>query len=279
MTTSYRFAWAFLLASSTGLAGCGSSEDPAPGGNAGTGGTQGGGGGSGGGAGVSTTVSYSTMIAPIFEESCVPCHYTGNAIGIDIEQPFTPGTGLVDSDNTWAEAHPEGNTPARNVVPGDPDNSFLMQKIGDASLDPATAGQPMPWQVERLTEAQLAALRDWITAGAMNDATFTSAIRPILGREGSLSGKCVHCHWSGGERPNLQDPFDPATGAVGVASSRSALKRIEPGDPDASFLVTKVTSTSLSPTQGAPMPAHFPRLTASEVQAVRTWILEGALDN
>jgi hypothetical protein len=223
-------------------------------------------------------VSYQTTIAPIFEASCVFCHYTGSVV-IDIEAPFTPVTGLVDSDNTWAIAHPEGGTPAKNVVPGDPDMSFLMQKIEAPTLDAATAGQPMPWAVPRLTDPEIAALRQWISDGALDDATFASTIRPIFGAEGTLNGKCIHCHWSGGERPNLADPFDPTTGAVGVMSERVDQAIIEPGDPDASFLVTKVSNTTLSPTQGPPMPAEFPRLTEAEVTAVRTWIAEGAQNN
>jgi hypothetical protein len=252
---------------------------------AGTGGSAGAGAGgsnaqAGAGAGGSSgavPVSYETDVKPLFE-GCVTCHYTGSLV-IDIEAPFTPMTGLVDSDNTWAAAHPEGNTPAKNVAPGDPDNSFLLRKIADPDLDPGTAGEKMPWQVPRLTEAEIMAFRDWITAGALNDDTFTATIRPIIGTEGKFSGKCIHCHRAGGQTPNLTDPFDPETGAVGVDAERSDLKLIEPGDPDASFLIVKVSSETLPPAQGAPMPAHFPRLTADEVEVVRTWIAEGAEDN
>jgi hypothetical protein len=293
MLSCRRVLCALFVTSLATLPGCGSSEEEPQGGagtggsaQAGTGGSAQAGAGNGGSqagtagsGGAASTVSYRTTIAPLFEASCSYCHYTGSLV-IDIEQPFTPVTGLVASANTWADAHPEANLPQRNVVPGDPDNSFLMQKLTDPNLDPSTSGQPMPWQVARLTEAELTALRSWISAGALNDATFTSTIRPILGSETSLSGKCVHCHWSGGERPNLQDPFDPVTGAVGVTSERaSPTLIIAPGDPDASFLVTKVTSTSLPPALGMSMPAHLPAFTDEDVAAVRTWIREGAQNN
>jgi hypothetical protein len=240
---------------------------------AGGGGAQGGAGGSSG----AQPVSFATHVKPLFE-GCVTCHYTGSLV-IDIEAPFTPVTGLVDSDNTWAIAHPEGNTPAKNVAPGDPDNSFLIQKLADEALDPGTAGEKMPWQVPRVTAEELMAFRDWIAGGALNDATFTTTIRPIIGTEGKFGGKCIHCHRAGGERPNLTDPFDPATGAVGVDAMRSDFKVIEPGVPDESFLIVKISSETLPPTQGLPMPAHFPRLTSPEVEVVRTWIAEGAQNN
>jgi hypothetical protein len=243
---------------------------------AGAGGANAAGTGTGGTAGADP-VSFERDVKPLFE-GCVYCHYTGSLV-IDIEAPFTPTTGLVDSDNTWAIAHPEGNTPAKNVVPGDPDNSFVLQKLADPELDPATAGEKMPWQVPSVTETELTAIRQWITDGAQNDDTFSSTIRPILGTEGKFGGKCIHCHRAGGQRPNFSDPFDSETGAVGVDAERSELKVIEPGDPDRSFLILKISSESLPPTQGLPMPAHFPRLTAAEVDIVRTWIAEGARDD
>jgi hypothetical protein len=261
----------------SGGASAGGADAPA-----GTGGSgQAGAGGSAqagvGGSSGAQPVSFERDVKPLFE-GCVTCHYTGSLV-IDIEAPFTPVTGLVDSDNTWAIAHPEGNTPAKNVAPGEPENSFLLQKLADEALDPGTAGEKMPWQVPRVTAEELMAFRDWIAGGALNDATFTTTIRPIIGTEGKFGGKCIHCHRAGGERPNLTDPFDPETGAVGVEAMRSDFNVIEPGVPDESFLIVKISSEALPPTQGLPMPAHFPRLTAAEVEVVRTWIAEGAEDN
>jgi hypothetical protein len=255
------------------------------GGHAGGGGTSGGAGQSSAGgaaAGAATTVSFERDVAPIFADSCVYCHYTGSIL-VDIAQPFTPGSGLVDSLNSWASDHPEGNTPARNVAPGDPDHSFVLTKIGNPSLDVATAGEFMPWAVPRVTDEEVTALRSWISAGAQNDSTFSEQIRPIFGTAGRLGragGKCTYCHWAGGQLPNLSDPFDPATGAVGIVSRKGQGRMIiEPGNPDMSFLIAKVTSDVLPGPQGLPMPAHFDPLTPAQVETVRTWIREGAQDN
>ncbi|MEM6992432.1 MAG: hypothetical protein AAF721_18105 [Myxococcota bacterium] len=233
-----------------------------------------------------TAVSYSADVRPIFGRyGCIVCHHDNSAIDIDIGSPFEAPNGLVGSENTWAVAHPEGNTPALNVEAGAPDESFLLDKIGDPMLvDPATAGAPMPLRIERLTADELANLRAWIDAGAANDAVFEEQIRPIFGDESTLggaSGKCTWCHHSfpGGQRPNLTDPFDPTNGAVGVASSFDPERMlIAPGNAADSVLVLKVEATEPG-ALGSPMPQQFDQLTADEVETVRLWIEQGAQDN
>jgi len=54
------------------------------------------------------------------------------------------------------------------VVPGDPDNSFLVQKVeapepGEGTLMPLGATEPMD------PDCRIKALRDWIAAGAENN--------------------------------------------------------------------------------------------------------------
>lgn len=239
-----------------------------------------------GGSTEGAEVSFSGDIRPVLGRyGCIVCHHDNSAIDIDIGAPFEAPNGLVGSENTWAVVHPEGNTPALNVEPGSPDGSFVLNKIGDPSLiDPATAGAPMPLNIEPLTADELADLRAWIDDGAADDEVFADRIRPIFGDEttlGSRSGKCTWCHHSfpGGQRPNLTDPFDPMTGAVGVASIFDAERMvIAPGDAANSVLVLKVEATEPG-ALGSPMPQQFGQLTAEEVEAVRLWIEQGAQDN
>lgn len=230
-------------------------------------------GGSTGGA----TVSYAADVAPIFEERCTDCHHPGVTAIPNIADPFDPTNGLIAFPNSWKASHPD--TPEMNVVPGDPANSFLIQKITETTL---AAGAPMPWSPERVTSEELADLRQWVTSGALNDAFYESNIRRIFGNAGALGargGKCTYCHYEAGVVPNLSDPFDPVDGVVNIAASTEGWTRVVPGDPDSSLLIARVEATETTTDVGDPMPKVYPRLTADEVETVTRWILEGAQDN
>ena len=64
---------------------------------------------------------------------------------------------------------------------------------------------------------------------------------------------------------------------VDVPSAQNAsLDRIEPGDPDNSYLVQKIEGTASA---GGRMPLGQPALSNEQIQAIRDWILDGAQDN
>jgi len=229
-----------------------------------------------GSTGDGSGVSYAADVAPIFEERCTHCHHQNATAIPNIADPFDPTNGLIVFANTWHEGHPE--TPEMNVVPGDPANSFLIQKISDPAL---TAGDPMPWSPDRVTEQQAADLRQWITDGAMNDAFYASNIQRIFGTPGLLGnpgGKCSYCHFDGGVEPNLGDPFDPENGVVNVAATTEGWTRVIPGDPDNSLLIVRVEATETTEA-GDPMPKVYPTLTPAEIDTVTQWILDGAQNN
>jgi hypothetical protein len=236
-----------------------------------------------GGTAASTGVSYSRDVRPLFAERCTLCHHAEMRV-LNIANPFAPEKGLVNAPNTWAVAHPEANPETMNVVPFEPENSFLMRKIGDPNIDAANSGAFMPWQVPRLTAEEIAALRQWVSDGANDDEMFQTQIRPIFGDGTSLGtagGKCGYCHYPGGMTPDLTNPFDPTNGVIntsgiGIYADKT---RVIPGDPDGSLLIQKVEATEESAEIGAPMPLHYTPLTAEQVETVRQWILEGAQDN
>jgi hypothetical protein len=62
---------------------------------------------------------------------------------------------------------------------------------------------------------------------------------------------------------------------VGIASVElPALLRVDPGNPDNSYLVHKIEGR---PTiLGAQMPLNQPPLSGSQIAAIRTWIQNGA---
>lgn len=67
---------------------------------------------------------------------------------------------------------------------------------------------------------------------------------------------------------------------VGVPSTESALKRVEPGAPEKSYLMHKLDGTHLDAGgAGEQMPFGAPALDAAVRDRFRAWIAEGARDN
>jgi hypothetical protein len=86
------------------------------------------------------------------------------------------------------------------VVPGDPNGSALIWKVEQAELEPKIDGDPMPWNIDPLTDRELENLRQWILQGANDDDLYSNTITRILGdgvSPGSRSGKCAYCHYPG----------------------------------------------------------------------------------
>lgn len=99
--------------------------------------------------------------------------------------------------------------------------------------------------------------------------SFAAAIQPLF------DAHCIGCH---GEAGNAG--LDLRAGAsrghlVGVTATESSLARIQPGDPAASWLYRKISAQQ---DVGSAMPPGDP-LGGADVELVRVWIAEGALDN
>lgn len=62
--------------------------------------------------------------------------------------------------------------------------------------------------------------------------------------------------------------------AVNFDAMNAGILRVKPGDPDASFLVIKLTNPTLA--QGSRMPMGQPPLSAELITLVRNWIAQGA---
>lgn len=230
-----------------------------------------------------TEVTYNDDVRPIFNRRCTTCHYSSTPIGVDIQNPFDPERGLVFAPNSWnaPDAYP-GRTNAQNVVPFEPENSFLIDKLtGELPVDGA-GGSPMPLQVPPLDAEELANLEQWVTDGARDDQFFQQNVRPIFGSEDTpreyYGGKCIFCHYTGSPNPlDLSNPFDPRDGLVNVnAVYRGDMVRVLPGNPDESLLILKVRAQRPEADIGAQMPYSFTELTASQIDVVRQWITEGA---
>ena len=165
------------------------------------------------------------------------------------------------------------------IVPGNPQESFLVDKVAATNLNETTEGASMPLNMPQVTSAELAAIRTWIQNGANNDSYYQTNVAPIFGNGVSLgarAGKCSYCHSAQSlNTPNLANPFDPVRGVVNVAALVGGT-RVIPGDPDHSVLYQKVSGAALPANLRNPMPYQTPALTASEVAAVEAWIAAGA---
>lgn len=106
--------------------------------------------------------TYDDIAAKVFASSCSTrsCHGPEGARGNLVLTPDKAYDQLVNvpADNDTAKAKGK-----KRVVPGDPDNSFLLQKLtGPASGE----GDPMPQVGARLDPTVIAAIRTWIANGA-----------------------------------------------------------------------------------------------------------------
>ena len=140
----------------------------------------------------------------------------------------------------------------------------------------------MPWGPPRVSPEEIAAVRQWIMDGAMNDQYYLDNIATLFGDGKSLGakgGKCSYCHYENTwQLPDLTHPFDKNVGVVDVVGARGS-KLVVPGDPDGSLLLQKISATEASESIGNPMPMQFPLLPQHQIDTLKTWITAGAKDD
>jgi hypothetical protein len=109
---------------------------------------------------------FTDNVAPIFGTrvtlgaaagKCTWCHYPGSATGLDVTDPFDAVEGMVNRDSLYG---------GKVVAPGDPDASFLIEKLEQAQ---PSRGQQMPYQPPRLTADEQALVRAWVAQGAQDN--------------------------------------------------------------------------------------------------------------
>jgi mono/diheme cytochrome c family protein len=102
-------------------------------------------------------VSYQRDVLPILRASCHGCHGPRRTSG---------GLEMTTFDNLLRGG--ESGSPA--IVPGNPDDSYLVQQI-----TPEGGRAAMPQRRPPLRGAQIALIRRWIEEGAVNDAAASTA--------------------------------------------------------------------------------------------------------
>lgn len=96
-----------------------------------------------------------------------------------------------------------------------------------------------------------------------------------------FSAHCGTCHLNGNASGGLNlDPGNAYGNLVDVPSTQAPLDRVEPGDPQASYLWHKLLGTQDEVGgSGAQMPRGRSPLGGCDLRTIRIWIEEGALDN
>lgn len=122
------------------------------------------------------------------------------------------------------------------------------------------------------TAMVVAALSGATPVAAQDSGAFDERVVPILNQ------RCVMCHVEGGALGELSLYPDPWNRLVGVASTQSPLKLVEPGSPEKSYLYAKLLGThGKAGGSGQRMPLPPDHLDAAELETIRQWILKGAL--
>ncbi len=100
------------------------------------------------------TVSYKEDVLPIFQKRCAKCHG-----GKDEEGEVVAEVSLIVIDY---ERLMMGSEFGPVVTAGDPEDSWLLEMIGEGDMPPEGEGDKVP-------EEEIAVIRQWIVEGAKNN--------------------------------------------------------------------------------------------------------------
>ena len=102
---------------------------------------------------------FETEIAPVLQTTCATCHLTGiEAGGISLLPKNAIGM-LVDVAAIEAPS-------LKRVVPGKPDESYLVMKLEGTHVNHGGSGAQMPFGAAPLPPETIAKFRKWIAEGA-----------------------------------------------------------------------------------------------------------------
>jgi hypothetical protein len=197
--------------------------------------------------------NFADHIAPLFNGKCVACH-TGPKSQAKLEM-------------TSVAALLRGGASGPAIKPGAAAKSLLMDKV--------TTGQ-MPPTKPKLSAPETDLLRQWIDAGAPEDAV--AASRPVNRAAPVteddvlpiLQVRCLECH---GKRQQLAG-LDLRTRASRLKGGKSGPGFV-PGKPEESLIVKKIESGAMPPMDLLRDYAVRPP-TAAEVDKLKAWIAAGA---
>jgi cytochrome c553 len=160
---------------------------------------------------------FESTVRPILVESCAMCHTKSEAGGL-----------RVDS----REALLKGGSSGPAIVPGKPDESYLLLAIRHAPNAPR-----MPKNGTKLSDQQIAAVTQWIKDGAVWPASATSAAPPLATSREKVITAEQRAFWS----------FQPLRSVEVPAVTRTDWAK---SDLDR-FVLAKLEQSGLSPVAAA----------------------------
>lgn len=111
------------------------------------------------------------------------------------------------------------------------------------------------------------------SAFADDAVSFKRDVEPILNKH------CVQCHMEGTELGNFSLYPDPRGNMIKMQSTQCGLNLVEPGRPDQSYMLIKMLGAQASVGgKGLRMPWEYD-LSKAEIEVVRRWIRQGAVDD
>ena len=191
---------------------------------------------------------FESDIAPILHQNCVVCH--GEAAP------------QAELDVRTREALLAGGKSGPAVVPGNPSDSLLLQKVASGA---------MPMGDATLAAGDIDLVRRWIESGALAEgavAVETASPRKILVTTVYL--KCLLCHG----RRRQEGGLDLRTRASALKGGVSG-PAIVPGDPDSSLLIQRIAAEEMPPEKDQARLSYRP-VTTAELEELRRWISAGA---
>jgi hypothetical protein len=108
------------------------------------------------------TATFTEVYTTILHPSCSSCHAPGGDGSFeDFSSQSSAYAALVGVKASGPSCASSGET---RVVPGDPSQSLLFQKLSESN---PPCGSPMPLGGTPLPSAQLTLIEEWINAGAL----------------------------------------------------------------------------------------------------------------
>ncbi len=118
-------------------------------------------------------ISYNSQVRPILSDRCYACHGPDAA---NQKSPFRLDSAEASRQNL-AKA---GEPPRHGIVPGKPDESLVLQRI--LHEDPSMRMPPPEAKKKKITDEEIAILRQWILQGANYEKhwAFVAPVKPPL---------------------------------------------------------------------------------------------------